>query len=118
MSKLALHYLRDTRFARAFVFLRKAGIAAILCSGLAATMGVCPAAHGQDINLIGVQVAIPTTTLVTPYGVAVDVSGNVYVADTGNNRVLKETLSGTTYTESIVISTGLAKISAQFCLKA
>ena len=108
MSKLALQYLRDTRFTRAFLFLRKAGIAAILCSGLAATMGVCPAAHGQDINLIGVQVAIPTTTLVTPYGVAVDVSGNVYVADTGNNRVLKETLSGTTYTESIVISTGLS----------
>jgi DNA-binding beta-propeller fold protein YncE len=29
-----------------------------------------------------------------PRGVAVDSSGNVYVADTSNNRVLKETQSG------------------------
>ena len=33
---------------------------------------------------------------------AVDGSGNVYIADSGNNRVLKETLSGGSYTESTV----------------
>jgi sugar lactone lactonase YvrE len=37
-----------------------------------------------------------------PYGVAVDGSGNVYVADYGNARVLKETLSAGSYTQSIV----------------
>jgi hypothetical protein len=34
--------------------------------------------------------------------VAVDANGNVYIADSGNGRVLKETLSGNSYTESVV----------------
>lgn len=33
-----------------------------------------------------------------------DGSGNVYIADTANNRVLKETLSAGNYTQSTVIS--------------
>ncbi|MGA2217088.1 MAG: NHL repeat-containing protein, partial [Terracidiphilus sp.] len=37
-----------------------------------------------------------------PNGVAVDGSGNVYIADTVNSRVLKETLSAGTYTQSVV----------------
>jgi len=37
-----------------------------------------------------------------PYFVAVDSSGNVYVTDFNNSRVLKETLSGGTYTQSVV----------------
>ena len=37
-----------------------------------------------------------------PNGVAVDGSGNVYIADTNNNQVLKETLSGGNYTQSTV----------------
>jgi streptogramin lyase len=40
-------------------------------------------------------------------GVATDGVGNVYIADTGNNRVVKETLSGGTYTET-PIGSGLA----------
>ena len=35
-------------------------------------------------------------------GVEVDASGNVYIADSFNRRVLKETLSGGTYTESVI----------------
>jgi DNA-binding beta-propeller fold protein YncE len=35
------------------------------------------------------QVVLPFTRLVEPFGVAVDVAGDVYVVDTGNNRVLK-----------------------------
>jgi streptogramin lyase len=45
--------------------------------------------------------------LSSPHQVAVDASGNVYIADLGNDRVLKETLTGSSYTESIVASVGL-----------
>jgi hypothetical protein len=36
-------------------------------------------------------------------GVAVDAAGNVYIADTGNKRVLKETLSNGSYAQSVVL---------------
>src|SRR6185437_14593173 len=98
-------YLRDVRFIRAFFSLRYVGIRAALCVGLPAIAAVCPTARAQNINLVGVQVAIPASTLASPNGVAVDASGNVYIADTGYNRVLKETLSGGTYTQSVVDST-------------
>lgn len=39
-------------------------------------------------------------------GVAVDATGNIYIVDQGNQRVVKETLSGTTYTQSVIL-TGL-----------
>jgi sugar lactone lactonase YvrE len=42
------------------------------------------------------------TGLNNPQGVAVDASGNVYIADTGNNRVLMETLSAGTYRQTTV----------------
>jgi streptogramin lyase len=42
-----------------------------------------------------------------PYGVAVDGNDNVYVADQGNNRVLKEALSGGSYIET-TIGSGLS----------
>ena len=65
---------------------------------------------------IGSQVAFPPGVLTTiastglnhPIGVAVDGSGNVFVNDTQNNRVLKEAPSGASYTESVVVSVGLA----------
>ena len=42
-----------------------------------------------------------------PYAVAVDGSGNVYIVDTYNNRVLKETPKGDSYTQSVVMDHGL-----------
>jgi streptogramin lyase len=42
-----------------------------------------------------------------PSGVAVDRSGNVYISDYGNNRVLKETLADGSYTQSVVAGSGL-----------
>ena len=40
--------------------------------------------------------------LLYPSGVAVDGSGNVYIADGGNSSILKETPSGSSYTQSTV----------------
>ena len=42
--------------------------------------------------------------LSVPGGVAVDANGNVYIADSGNNRVLVETLSAGTYTQTAPFS--------------
>ncbi len=42
-------------------------------------------------------------TGVTPYAVAVDRSGNVYIADGDNHRILKETLSGGSYTQAVIV---------------
>ncbi|MFZ0957189.1 MAG: Ig-like domain repeat protein [Candidatus Sulfotelmatobacter sp.] len=52
------------------------------------------------------------TGLNNPQGVAVDASGNVYIADTGNNRVLIETRVGNTYTQTTVVGSGISSPSA------
>ena len=44
------------------------------------------------------QTELPFTGLQQPFGVAVDSAGNVYVADTANNRVLKLVAGSTTQT--------------------
>jgi hypothetical protein len=49
--------------------------------------------------------------LLHPHGVAVDGSGNLYIADAGNNRVLKETLAAGAYTEGVLVS-GLSNPAA------
>ncbi|SNT12140.1 Ig-like domain (group 3) [Granulicella rosea] len=36
-------------------------------------------------------------------GVAVDVSGNIYIVDNGNRQLVKETLSGTSYVQSTIV---------------
>jgi len=66
----------------------------------------------QVAFLPGTQSTVASTGLSQPAGVAVDGSGNVYIADTLHNRVLMETLSGGSYTQSTVASTGLFKPSA------
>jgi sugar lactone lactonase YvrE len=40
--------------------------------------------------------------VIAPRGIAVDGSGDLYVCDTAQNEVLKETLSGGTYTQSVL----------------
>lgn len=52
------------------------------------------------------QSTVTSSALSSPIDIAVDGAGNVYIADTGNGRVLKETLFKGTYSES-VIATGL-----------
>ncbi len=61
------------------------------------------ALQAQTAHFAGTQSTIGSG-ISLPRGVAVDGSGNVYIADTYNDRVLKETLSGDSYTQSTVAS--------------
>jgi len=74
---------------------------AAVCGGLA---------HGvlaQTAHFAGVESVIASSGLVNPHQVAVDSSGNVYLADVTNNRVLKETRTASGFQESVVASAGL-----------
>jgi sugar lactone lactonase YvrE len=51
---------------------------------------------------------LPTTGLNTPYGIAVDTHGSVYIADGDNARVVKETPSGSSYIQSTVPTSTLS----------
>jgi sugar lactone lactonase YvrE len=74
----------------------------------AALLG-CAVSHAQG-SFDGYQSTqtVVASGLSSPWQVAVDASGNVYIADSGNNRILKETPSSTGYTQSIVTSTTLS----------
>ena len=72
----------------------------VIATGYLQGMGV-----GPQVNFLpGAQSTVLATGLSDPTGVAVDGSGNVYLVDAGNNRVLKETLSSGAYGESTVSS--------------
>ncbi|HEY4356790.1 MAG TPA: choice-of-anchor D domain-containing protein, partial [Acidobacteriaceae bacterium] len=68
----------------------------------------------QVVVLPGTRRAISTSQFSFPSGIAVDAAGNIYIADLGHSRVIKETLTNGTYVASIIISgtlsspTGLA----------
>jgi sugar lactone lactonase YvrE len=51
---------------------------------------------------------LPTSGLNTPYGIAVDTHGNVYIADGDNDRIVKETPSGGSYIQSTVPTSALS----------
>ena len=57
----------------------------------------------------GDNVAATSTSLSTPYGVAVDGMGNVYIADYGNNRIRK--VDGTTGIITTIAGTGVSGYS-------
>lgn len=69
--------------------------------------GLAASVHAQTARWTGVQALVAETGLSTPHGVAVDANLNIYIADVGNNRVLKETPSSGGYQETVVASTGL-----------
>jgi hypothetical protein len=58
------------------------------------------------VSGVYVQSVVASAGLSAPQGVFVDGQGNVYIADTGNNRVLKESLVSGSYIESVVPTTG------------
>jgi sugar lactone lactonase YvrE len=72
----------------------------VIATGYAQGTGV-----GPQVNFLpGAQSTVLATGISDPTGVAVDGSGNVYLVDTGNSRVVKETLSSGAYSESTVSS--------------
>ena len=60
--------------------------------------------NGSYVQTVIVAAATPIlgTALNTPFDVAVDTTGDVFISDTLNDRVLKESFSGGTYTPSLV----------------
>jgi sugar lactone lactonase YvrE len=73
-----------------------------LAASFVLAWGVALHAQTAQAHFSGGQSTVPTSKLIYPGGVAVDARDNLYIADTGNGRVLKETLSGSLYTESTV----------------
>lgn len=73
-------------------------VLAVFCLLAALSIFFVPQVEAQTAHFSGAQTALGSG-LSSPFGVAVDGVGNVYVADTSNNRVLKETLSGASYVQ-------------------
>jgi hypothetical protein len=77
----------------------------VLATGYVQGIGV-----GPQINFLPNTESVIASLysgLMNPYSVAVDGSGNVYIADSGNHRILKETLSEGGYIESTVPTSSL-----------
>jgi sugar lactone lactonase YvrE len=68
--------------------------------------GAAHPAFGQTASLLYAQSDV-ANGVNYPQGVAVDASGNVYIADEGNNRVVKATLTSGTYSAPSTVVSGL-----------
>ena len=72
---------------------------------LFARSAVSVSMHAQTASFAGSQITVAATGLKTPNGVAADAAGNVYIADTGNSRVVKVPVGGAA---EIVLGSGLS----------
>jgi sugar lactone lactonase YvrE len=61
--------------------------------------------HAQTVSFASAQVTVGATGLKSPVGVAADLAGNVYIADSGNNRVVRFPVGGGQQT---VLGSGLS----------
>ncbi len=101
-------------------FLRFAGVKALaICAFLALLAGLQTpaAARAQTAHFSGIQGTVGGG-MGSPYGIAVDGSGDVYVNDYNNQRVLEETLSQGGYTQSVALDYASAGIVAPFGIAA
>jgi sugar lactone lactonase YvrE len=72
----------------------------VFATGYVQGTGVAP-----QVNFLpGTQSVVSSTALSSPNGFGVDGTGNIYIADSGNDRVLKEAHSVGGYTQTIVAS--------------
>lgn len=74
---------------------------------LEATLFLNGEGTGPMVNFLPAVQSFVGSGSYDPFGVAVDGAGNIYISDTLNSRVLKETASDGTYTES-TIGSGLS----------
>jgi sugar lactone lactonase YvrE len=79
------------------------------CTVFIALLFLGTRAFATTATYAGIKSKIPSSALSSPHGITIDTSGNIYIADINNNRVLKETRTSQGYTESVVASTGLNK---------
>jgi sugar lactone lactonase YvrE len=80
----------------------------VLATGYASGTGVAPLATFSPFTS-SVVVDGTTNGFYYPVGISVDTAGNIFVADTWNYRLVKETLSAGTYTASTIF-TGAGRV--------
>jgi len=61
-----------------------------------------------QVNFVGTQVVVASQTLARPMGLSADGLGNVYIADTGNGRILSIAVSGSGAAPPVTIVNGLS----------
>ena len=95
----------NVSFAPSFVGSRYGAVILTDSYGNVLTTGYLQGAGlGPQVNFLPATQSTIANGLSYPTGIAADGFGNVYIADTENFRVLKETISAGNYTQSTVVS--------------
>ena len=86
----------------------------IKCTGIAADgvgnvyLGVRGGVYKETLSGGAYRQSIITSNVMQPDWIAVDARGNVYIADNGDGRVVKETPSGDHYVQSVVFPAAMS----------